>query len=813
VTLEPPFPTQARVVVVGGGIAGCSTAYHLAKLGIEVLLLERHSLTSGSTFHAAGLVGQLRSAASITRLLGSSVRLYETLEAETGQATGWKRCGGLRLACTPDRMTELERQATTARSFGLEMHLLTPREAGELWPPMDIHDLVGAAFLPSDGSASPADITQALARGARMHGARILERCGVTGVDVRGGRVTGLQTERGAIACEVVVNCAGRWARDFGALAGVTVPVACIEHQYLITEPLDEVTPDLPTLRDPDRLTYYKEEGGGLTMGGYEPNPIVCRPDDELPGELLEPNFDHFQPLSERAMGRVPALGRVGVRQLINGAEAFTPDGNFILGEAPELRGYYVAAGFNAFGIAAGGGAGQALAEWIAAGEPPDDLWPVDIRRFGAPHRDAGWVRQRTCELYAKHYTIAWPLEEHASGRPLRQSPLYARLARAGACFGEKLGWERPNWFAPAGVEPRDVYTFARGNWFSRVAEEHRATRERVALFDQTSFAKFELQGPDAAQALDWICAGDVARPPGALTYTQLLNDRGGIECDLTVSRLADDHFYLVTGTGFATHDLQCIRQQLRDDWDVRLTDVTGQAAVLTLMGPRAREVLAAVSDDDVSGQALPFSSVGEIRVAGCRLRALRVSYVGELGWELHVPIAEAPRCYDALWQAGKRHGIANAGYRAIESLRLEKGYRAWGADLSPSHTPLEAGLGWALKLASRRPFRGRDAIEAQQRDGIRRRLASFTIDDPDSVLHGRETLYRDGERVGWLTSAGFGHTLGKGVGLGYVHADEPLDAAYLQAGHYEIEVATRRVEATLHLRPLYDAAMKRLRA
>ena len=813
---ESGLPTHARIAIVGGGIMGCSTAYHLAKRGLgDVVLLERHSLTSGSTFHAAGLVGQLRSSASITRLLGHSVALYESLEAETGQATGWKRCGGLRLACNRERMTELARQATTARSFGLEMHLLTPREARELWPLMEIGDLVGAAFLPSDGSASPADVTQALARGARMHGARLIEHCAVTGVDVEDGRVAGLRTARGQIACEVVVNCAGRWAREFGRLAGVNVPVLPVKHQFLITEPMDGVSRDLPTLRDPDRLTYYKEEVGGLVMGGYEPDPISCSADSGsgAPFELLTPDFDHFQQLAELAAGRVPALASAGIKQLVNGAESFTPDGRFILGEAPELRNYFVGAGFNAYGIAAAGGAGRALAEWIETGDPPDDLWPVDIRRFGAPHRHEEWVRGRTLELYGKHYTIAWPLEEHASGRPLRRSPLYDRLAAAGACFGEKLGWERPNWFAADGARARDVYTFERPNWSSQVGEEHRATRERVAIFDQSSFAKFELGGRDAERALDWICAGDVRKPPGGLTYTQLLNRRGGIECDLTAARLADDRFYLVTGTAFATHDFHWIASHLREDWDARLTDVTERFAVIALMGPRAREVLAAVAAQDVSNGAFPFPSVRDIDVAGQRVRALRVTYVGELGWELHVPVEVAAPVYDALMQAGAPHGIANAGYRAIESLRLEKGYRAWGADLTPSHTPLEAGLEWAVKLPAEVPFLGRDALVAQRRRGLRRRLAGFSVDDPAVVLLGRETIYRNGERVGWLTSGGFGYTLGRSIGLGYVAHEDEVDRAFLRSGRYELEVAGQRVPAALHLRPLYDPDMKRVRS
>jgi len=800
-------------VVVGGGIVGCSTAYHLAKRGFgDVVLLERHSLTSGSTFHAAGLVGQLRSSATITRLLGHSVALYETLEAETGQATGWKRCGGLRLACNAERLTELERQATTARSFGLDMHLLTPSEAQQLWPLMRTHDLVGAAFVPTDGSASPADIASALARGARAHGAHLIERCGVTGVSHEAGRVSGVETDRGSIACEIVVNCAGRWAGELGALAGVTVPVVSVEHQFLISEPIDGITPGLPTLRDPDRLTYYKEEVGGVVMGGYEPNPKPCDPYAEPPGELLPPDFEHFQQLADLAVERLPALLHVGIRQLVNGAEAFTPDGNFILGEAPELPGFFVGAGFNAYGIAAGGGAGKVLAEWIEAGEAPEDLWPVDIRRFGAPHREPGWVASRTLENYGKHYTIAWPLEEHDSGRPLRRSPLYEHLAAAGACFGEKLGWERPNWFAPEGVEPKDEYTFGRGNWFPHVAAEHRAARERVALFDQTSFAKFEVRGAGAERALDWICAADVRKPPGAVTYTQLLNARGGIECDLTVTRLADDHFYLVTGTGFATHDHHWIASQLDPRADVTIEDVTERFSVLALMGPRARDVFAAVATEDVSNAAFPYLSQQTLTLAGHAVRAVRVTYVGELGWELHIPIAGAVEVFEALVRAGARFGLKHAGYRAIESLRLEKSYRAWGSDLTADSTPLEAGLGWATKLAGDVPFRGREALEAERRAGCRRRLMGFRVEDSGVVLLGRETIYRDGERVGWLTSGGFGHTLGVGLGLGYVSSPAPATPRTLREGRYELEVATRRVPATIHFRAPYDPEAVRVR-
>jgi len=813
----PALPTHARAVVIGGGIIGCSTAYHLAKLGWnDVVVLERGKLTCGSTFHAAGLVGQLRTSANVTQLLKYSVELYAALEEDTGQATGWKMNGGLRLACNPARMIELKRQATTARSFGLEMHLVGPSEAKTLWPLMNVDDLVGAAFLPTDGQANPSDLTQALAKGARMRGARFVEDCPVRAIRVEDGRVRGVATAEGDIECEVVVNCGGQWARDIGALAGVLVPVTSVQHQYMISEPIAGVPRTLPTLRDPDRRTYFKEEVGGLLMGGYEPEPIPWAVDGIPAGfqfGLLDSNWEHFEPMMEAALARVPALETAGVRTLLNGPEAFTPDGNFILGEAPEVRGFFVGAGFNAFGIASGGGAGRALAEWIAAGDPPMDLWPVDIRRFGALHRDPQWVRNRTLEIYGKHYTVAWPHEEHESGRPLRVSPLYERLAERGACFGSKLGWERPNWFAPAGGAARDTYSFERANWFEPVGNEHRAARERVALFDSSSFAKFMLVGRDAEAALSWICANDVAKASGAVVYTQMLNRRGGIECDLTVSRLAADRFYIVTGTAFATHDGAWIRANLPAQLEAKLVDVTSAYATLALMGPRARDVLQAVTSTDVSNRTFPFATCGELSIGGAPLQALRVTYVGELGWELHVPTEYAGSVYDALMRAGSPYGIANAGYRAIESLRLEKGYRAWGADIGPDHTPLEAGLGWAVKLAREVSFLGREALLAQRRDGVKKRLACFTVDDPDVVLLGRETIYRNGDPVGWLTSGGYGYTIGKSIGYGYVRNASGVDDAHLSSGDYELEVATERVPCRLHLRPPYDPRGERVRA
>ncbi|MFK7755267.1 MAG: FAD-dependent oxidoreductase [Sedimentitalea sp.] len=805
-------PTSSKIIVVGGGIIGCSTAYHLAHMGQEVLLLDKAALTSGSTWHAAGLVGQLRSNANVTQLLGYSIDLYDRLEDETGLATGWKKNGGLRLACNAERWTEVKRQATTAHSFGLDMQLLSPQEAQDLWPLMDIGDVIGAAFLPTDGQANPSDITQALAKGARANGAQLIENCAVLEILTEADQITGVRTQHGDISCEKLVLCCGQWSRTLAQTIGVSVPLVSVEHQYMITEPFD-VPSNLPTLRDPDRLTYYKEEVGGLIMGGYEPNGIPWALNgipDPFDFQLLPSNFDHFEQLVELALPRVPKLDSVGVKQLVNGPESFTPDGNFILGEAPEMRNVFIGAGFNAFGIASGGGAGMALAEWVAKGAPPYDLWSVDIRRFGTPHRDVDWVRPRTLEAYGKHYTMAWPSEEFTSARPFRRSPLYDRLHAGGAVFGEKLGWERPNWFAEDGEDPRDIYTFERPNWHTAVAREHKAARETAVVFDQTSFAKFALTGADATAALEWIAANRVDRPVGSIIYTQMLNDHAGIECDLTCVRTHDQRYYIVTGTGFATHDFDWISRNIPAGLNAQLSDITAENAVLSLFGPKARDILASVTSDDVSNGAHPFGTARQIDISGRAVLAMRITYVGELGWELHMAAEDAPAVYDALHATGL--GLRNAGYRAIETLRLEKGYRAWASDIGPDHTPDEAGLGWAVKMASGIAFKGRDAVAKQRSVGVRKIMTTFTT-SADTTLSGRETIYRNGERCGWLSSGGFGHTLGLSIGLGYVRSDTPIDHDFVLNGQYELEVATKRVPATATLAPLYNAAMTKVKS
>ena len=803
------LPSHVDVVVIGGGIIGCSTAYHLARdHKASVVVLEQNKITSGSTWHAAGLVGQLRSSASITQVLKYSVELYKNLEAETGLQTGWKMTGCLRLATTEDRWTEYKRLATTAQSFGMEMHLLSPVEVKKIWPLLETSDLVGASFLPTDGQASPSDITQSLAKGARMHGAKFIEGVRVTGFEIEKGRVTAVKTNHGTLKCDRVVNCGGMWARQIGALAGVNVPLQPVKHQYVITEKLEGLSPDAATIRDPDRRTYFKEEVGGLVFGGYEPNPISWTQEnvpDTFEFQLFEDDWDHFEQHMGQALARIPALEKAGIKKMINGPESFTPDGNFILGAAPELKNFYVGAGFNAFGIASGGGAGWVLADWVMKGEAPTDLWSVDIRRFSNLHKDRAWVDERTLEAYGKHYTVGFPHEEYASGRPRIVSPLYAKLKKHGACFGSKLGWERPNWFAPEGVEPRDIYSMGRQNWFAHVGVEHQLVREVAGVFDQSSFAKFEMSGKDAEAVLNHICANKMPEYSGRLVYTQMLNSRGGIECDLTVAKLAENQFYIVTGTGFRAHDFYWIIDHIPKGFEATLRDVTEVYGTLALMGPKSRTILQKITYGDLTPENFRFGDVKIISIKGHPVRALRVTYVGELGWELHAPINALGDVFDAVMASGAPLGLKPVGYRAIESLRLEKGYRAWGADITPNDTPFDAGLGWAVKLKSNHDFIGRAALEAKQGKPLCKMLVGFTTEREDVVLVGRETILRDGKFAGYLTSGGYGYTVQKPIGLGYVRNADGVSEDYVMAGSYELVVAQERVKATPHLKPIFD--------
>ncbi|MCP4694356.1 MAG: FAD-dependent oxidoreductase [Desulfobacterales bacterium] len=803
---------SARVVIIGGGIIGCSTAYHLTRMGWDdVVVLEKGDLTSGSTWHAAGLVGQLRSERNITRMLQYSVQLYERLEEETGLSTGWKKSGCLHLASTAERMYELKKGATTARSFGLEMNIITPNEARDLCPIISTDGLIGAAYMPTDGQADPAGITQALAKGARSRGAKFYEQTLVTGFEKNGKRIQAVKTDQGDIRCEIVVNCTGMWGWQMGEMLGVNTPVVPFQHQFLVTEKIDGVPSGMPTIRDKDNLIYYKDEVGGLVMGGYERDGIPWAVDgvaNNFTSRLLESDFDHFETLSTPAMARTPCLQTAGIRTLVNGPEAFTPDGDAIMGPAPELDNCFVAVGFNAFGIAAGGGAGRMMAEWIIEGEPSLDIWPLDIRRFGPHHKSRAYNVERTREIYGKHYTIHWPSEEHDSARAVRRGPLYYLLKEKGAVYGAKYGWERANWFAPEGAAPKDDHTFETPNWFEHVAAEHKAARESVVLIDQTSFSKFEIEGPGALAFLNRICAAEIDRPVGSVVYTQLCNHRGTVECDLTAARVAEDKFLLVTGTAYGLHDSLWIKSQAPGDRSVSFRDVTSSLAVINVIGPNSRKLLEKVTRDDMSNEALQFSHCKELTLGFAPVMALRLTYVGELGYELYVPMEFACHLYETLWEAGRDLGVKNAGYRAIDSLRLEKGYCYWGAELTPEYTPYEAGLGFCVAL-DKDEFTGRDALAKIKEEGPGFKLCVFTINAGAPVMmQSAAPIIHQGEVLGVTTSSGYGHTIGKNICLGYLPADR------INPGEgYEIEIYGERHPAALApTRNLYDPAGEKIK-
>ena len=788
------LPTQARIVIIGGGAVGCSIAYHLAKLGQrDVVVLEKSGLTHGSTWHAAGLVGQLRSKRNLTRLMQYSAQLYGRLEAETGQATEWKPVGSLRLASSRERWSELKRMATTARSFDFELHTLSPKEAQEKFPLITLEGVVGAVFVPNDGSVEPSSLTMAYARGARAGGVRIVEGVLVQGFEFDGRRVRRVLTDHGAIDCEIVVNAAGIWARDVAKMAGVQVPAGAVEHQYMITEKSDAIPGGLPTLRDPDNIFYLKPEPGALAVGGWErgtPTFGAAGVPFSFGRELFQANQDRLEAFLLPAAERLPILNELGIRTVINGPIPISPDGEPIMGLAPERDNFYVACGFTS-GIAASGGAGKAMAEWIVEGEPGLDLWAFDARRFGSHHMSARYLAERSVDSYWRYYQIHYPIEELASARGGRRSPLYPLLAARNAVFGSRFGWERPNWFAPPGTEPVDRPSFeSRPNWFEPVADECRAARERAVLIDQSSFSKYEISGPGTFAALQRLAANDLDKPAGALTYTQLCNERGGIEADLTFVRLDENRFYMVTGSAFGVRDTAWMARHLPADCSVTLQDLTSARATLNLAGPLSRRILEKVADGDVGNAAFPYMTARRLRIGYAPVLALRVTYLGELGWELHLPTEYAGHVYELLRATGEEFGLADAGYRAIDSLRLEKRYLYWGADITPDYTPYEAGLGFAVSLKKKDDFIGRAALEEAKAAGPKRRLITLLVDAPVQ-LYGGEAIRRDGKVLGVTSSAGWGHTIGKAVAFGYVAADEASHA------DYEIEAFTRHHPAT----------------
>lgn len=784
--------THAQAVIIGGGVSGCSIAYHLTLLGWrDVVLIEKGELTGGSTFHAAGLIGQLRSSASLTRMMIYSTDLYGRLKDETGLDPSFHQVGSLRLASSPERMDELRRQAAFARTVGLPAELIGPREACELFPPMVADGMEGALWLPTDGHIDPSGLAQALARGARGRGAEIHVETTVTGLAIERGRVRGVVTDKGAIQSDCVIVAGGAWSPLVARMAGVSVPIMPFAHQYVVTRPVPGVARGLPTMRDPDKLVYFKEELGGWVMGGYERTPVHFDY-DAIPADfnhrLLDPDWDRFMSLLDAAIERVPSVAQAEPVTLINGFEAFTPDGEFILGEAPEVRGLWLACGFCAHGIAGGGGIGKVLAEWIVEGQPFVDLAKMDVRRFAQQYRSKALTLAQTHEVYATYYDIHLPMEERAAVRELRLSPLYGRLKELGATFGEKAGWERPNSFAG-------------------VAEEHRATRERAGLFDFSSFSKIQVQGPGALALLQRLADNDVDRPVGSVTYTQLLNPRGGIECDLTVTRLAADRFYLITGTAFGPHDLAHLRRHAPEDGSVYIDDVTSSRAVIGLWGPRARDILQSATEDDVSNAAAPYLSARSITVGRAPVLALRVTYVGELGWELHTPAEYGLHLWDALWAAGQPFGAAACGYHCVDTLRFEKGYRYWSTELTPEYTPYEAGLGFCVKLG-KGDFVGRAALLEQKQRGLSRKLCCLLLDEGAPVVWGREPILRGEAAIGRVTGGNMGHTLGRSIAYGYL----PTEHAAIGA-RYAVEIAGATWGATVAAEPLWDPRNERIKS
>lgn len=811
------LPTSARIVIIGGGVGGASVAYHLAQLGErDVLVVERAELTSGSTFHSAGLVGQLRADPTLTRMNTYSVELYRTLQA--GEfPVGWTECGGVKLACSPERLEEIRRQISWARTYDLPLHEISPSEVAERFPLVELDGVLGAAYLDSDGYLDPSQLCYALANHARAGGVRFHQRTRVTGIDTVAGRVRTVRTDRGDIDCEVVVNCAGMFAAEIGRLAGVRVPLVPLSHQYLVTEPfLERQSSPLPTLRDPDLLVYFRQEVDGLVMGGYESNPAswTAGPNgyDSIPpdfnGRLLAEDWPRFEEIAGNAQRRVPRMGDLGVRRLINGPEAFTPDNEFCLGET-DVAGLFVAAGFCAHGIAGAGGVGKIMAEWIVDGRPSLDVWHMDVNRFGAAYRSPRYTLARTLENYRTYYDIAYPGTQRVSGRPLRRSPAYGWHLAHEAVFAEKAGWERVDYYAanaPLGDPCGRPQGWAGRDWSPAVGAEHLRTREAAGLFDESSFAKISVSGAPAAAFLEWVCDNEVARSIGDVTYTQALNVRGGIECDFTVTRVEDDEFLIVTGTAFGSHDLAWLRAQARRrGMDVRIADVTGLYCCFALWGPRSRDILERVSPCDFGNEAFPFLASRETTVADVPVRALRVTFVGELGWELYAPSEYGGALWEALWDAGRADGMIAAGYRAIDSMRVEKGYRVWGSDLTTETTPYESGLGFCVRLDKPGGFEGRDALLVAKQFGSTRGLRAIVLDDPTRVVLGSEPVRVAADVVARVTSGGFGYSLGMSVAYAYLPSEVEVGTCV------DLDLFGDWVPGTVTAEPLFDPCGDRL--
>lgn len=817
------LPSHANVVIVGGGVAGCSVAYHLTKLGVsDVLLLERKQLTCGTTWHAAGLVGQLRATRNLTELAKYTADLFHSLEAETGQATGFKQNGSISVAKTAERFEELKRGASMGKTFGLAIDVLTPGQIRERWPLLEVGDIVGGVFLPKDGQTNPIDTTLALAKGAKQRGARILEHTPVTRIVVEGGRAVGVETAEGLIRADTVVLCGGMWSHHLAAQAGAAVPLHAAEHFYIVTEPIPGLPSNLPVLRVQDECAYYKEDAGKILMGCFEP---VAKPwgmagiPEDFCFDSLPEDAEHFEPILEAAVRRVPALATAGIQLFFNGPESFTPDDRYYVGETPEVRDLFVATGFNSVGIAASGGAGKVLAQWVLDRRPPLDLSDVDVRRVMPFQSNRRYLHDRTVETLGLLYAMHWPYYQYRSARNARRTPLHDRLVAAGACMGETAGWERPNWFATPGSAPRYEYSYGRQNWFEAARAECQAVRERVALFDQCCFAKFLVQGPGALALLNRLSTADVDVAPGRIVYTQWLNERGGIEADLTITRLSEQEFMVVTSAICQTRDLAWLRRHIAEDggrtcW---ATDVTSGISMLGVMGPNSRALLEAVCAADLSNAAHPFGCSREIEIGYARVRASRITYVGELGWELYMPAEHCLDVYERLLEAGEAFGLMHAGYHAMAACRVEKGYRHWSHDIADEDTPLEAGLAFTVAWDKPGGFIGREALlEQRARGTLAKRLVQVMLEDDSStapLLYHEEPIVRDGVIVGSIKSGAFGYRLGKSIGMGYVHCPEGVSGEWLRSGRWEVEVACARHSVRVQVAPWYDPKNERIKA
>ncbi len=815
---ETAIPRRARAVIVGGGIIGCSTAYHLAKLGWQdIVVVERKQVSCGTTWHAAGLITTLRDTEAQTRLAQYSLQLYSDLEAETGQATGFIRCGSIQLAMSAEKVEEMRRGCAMARTFGVENEEISPQQVQALFPLAYIDDLVAGFYFPADGRVNPADVAQALAKGARQRGVCIIEDTLVTDILYEGNRARGVRTDKGEIAADIVVLCPGMWGREVGLMAGVDIPLQAAEHYYLISEPIDGVDNTLPILRDPGRAVYAREEAGKIMLGFFEP---VAAPwgVDGIPENFcfdeIQPDWERMEPHIERGMQRLPILLETGIRQFFCGPESFTPDHNYLMGKAPFKESLYLACGFNSLGILSAGGAGHVMAQWINDGVQPMDIWDVDIRRVQPCYNNKSFVVDRTVESLGIAYQMHWPNRQWGSGRNLKQSILHDRLAAAGACFGESAGWERPNWYAHEGQAAVYEYDFGRQNWFENNRLEHQAVRERVGLFEQSSFAKILVQGRDAERVLNRIACADLTVPVGTVVYTQFLNIRGGVEADLTITRLAEDRYLVVTAAFTQTQVQAWIAENAPTDTCCVQTDISGAYAMLNVQGPHSRDLLASISHADFSTASFPFGTMQKVEIGYQHALAVRISYTGELGWELYIPTEMTLPVYDRIVAAGRDFGLQHCGYHTLNTLRIEKAYREWAHDMGPTDTLLEAGLGFTAAWDKADGFIGREALLEQRELGhLKRRLVQFLLDDPVPVLTHNEPILRNGERVGYTMSSGYAHTLGACVALGYVNCDTGVSEEFISAGTYQIEQANRTYGVHASIKPMYDPSSVRVRA